>query len=241
MCDIYIIRVYLLKICYLIYEFIDDIINFSYIKMYIISFAAHIIKWYNDFYTLNEIYRLDISNHTIKKHYYSTLYFNILYTCYNYYLLSPLYYLLYMINPILSSIYILNVKYNDYNYKLIVDNRNNYNIDMIFKYKDYILTNEVFDMKYINLKCSIDPFNSNDKTININQYVFNNTYQTLKYMLMDINSDNNALNYLLPIKVEITDLIDDSTIIAFKVNNELIDLNISSICEQYILNNRLYN
>ena len=146
-----------------------------------------------------------------------------------------------MINPILSSIYVLNVKYNDYNYKLIVDIRNNYNIDMIFKYKDYILTNEVFDMKCINLKCSIDPLNSNDKTVNINQYVFNNTYQTLKYIVMDINSDYNALNYLLPTKVEITDLIDDTTIIAFEVNNEIIDLNLSLICEQYILNNSFDN
>ena len=58
---------------------------------------------------------------------------------------------------------------------------------------------------------------------------------------MDINSDYNALNYLLPIKVEITDLIDDTTNIAFEVNNEIIDLNLSSICEQYILNNSFGN
>ena len=241
MCDIFTIRTYIIKMCYLIYDFIDNIINLSNIKMSVIAFIAHIIKWYKEFYTLNEIYRLDISNNTINKHYFSTLYFNILYTCYNYPLLYPFYYILFIINPILSSIYVLNVKYNNRNYKLIVDNRNNYNLDMIFKYEDYILTNEVFDMKYINLKCNYNSLNSNNEIININQYVFNNIYQTLNYILIDINSDYNILNYLLPLNIEITDLIDDTVNISFEITNEIINLNISTICEQYILNNSFDN
>ena len=236
MCDIFIIRAYFLKMIYSICEFIDNI-NFSDIKLKIASFIARIIKMYNEFYTLNEIYSFNINNNIIHKYNYSTLYFNILYTCYNFPILYPFYYLFFMINPIISNVYVLNVKHNNYNYKLIVDNRNNYNIDMIFKYRDYILTNELFDMKEINLICSNDPLNNDNKKININQYIFNNMYQTLNYILLDINSEFNTINYLLPIKVEITDLIDDTEKITLDVKNELIESNISTICEQLILSN----
>lgn len=203
----------------------------------IISFFARLINWYNDFYSLNEIYRLTINKNSINKYNYSKLYFNILYTCYNFPLLYPLYYIFYMLNPIISDIYVLNIKHNNYNYKLIVDNTNDNNIDMIFKFKDYILLNEIFDMKSINLKYSNDPLNTNSDIININQYVFNNTYQTLEYILIDINSEYNTLNYLIPIQIEITDLIDESINVKFKINDEIFKSNLSIICEQYILNN----
>lgn len=203
----------------------------------IISFFARLINWYNDFYSLNEIYRLTINKSSINKYNYSKLYFNILYTCYNFPLLYPLYYIFYMLNPIISDIYVLNIKHNNYNYKLIVDNTYDNNIDMIFKFKDYILLNEIFDMKSINLKYSNDPLNTNSDIININQYVFNNTYQTLEYILIDINSEYNTLNYLIPIQIEITDLIDESINVKFKINDEIFKSNLSIICEQYILNN----
>jgi len=240
MIDIYTIRTCFLKMFYSIYEFISDF-NFYNIKTKIIAFIARIINWFNNFYTLNEIYSFDIKDNTINKSYYPKLYFNVLYTCYNFTILYPLYYILFMINPILSKIYILNVRYNNHNYKLIVDNKINDNIDMIFKYQDYILTKEIFDMKCIDLKCSNDPLNTNFKTFNINQYVFNNMYQTIKYIIMDINSDIIITNYVLPISVEITDLIDDTEKITFDINNQMLNLNVSTICEQYILSNSLNN
>ena len=240
MIDIFIIRAYFLEMFYYIYEFIN-IFNLSNIKSCIISNIACLISWFKNFYTLNEIYSLNISNNSIYKRYYSTLYFNILYTCYNFPLLYPLYYILFMINPILSKIYVLNVKYNNYNYKLIVDNTVNFNIDMIFKYRDYILTNDIFDMKYVNLNCSNNPLNTNNHLTNLNSYVFNNKYQTLYYIMLDINSEFNIVNYLMPLNIEITDIIDETDKISVDINNNMINMNISILCEQSILNESFNN
>lgn len=206
----------------------------NYIFHYLLKFN-NFIKENNN---INEVYYLSIKNNKIIKTNYSKFYFLLLSKLYQFYYLKFLFYIFYYLHPIKRYIYVIDTILNDTSYKIFIDYTKENNLDYLFNYQKYIFYNNKLDDKLINLVCSHIDKNDNLE-FNINKYCLSCKYQTLQYILFDININNELKNYIMPDNIKITDLIEMNDIkYEFKDEDFLLDIVsecITELCDNILL------
>ncbi len=191
---------------------------FNKIKYFILNLIAQIINKYNTFFNVKEIYSLSKinSNKLIVKNTYSLFYFNLLYVIY-YLNLFKLFNLLYYFKPFKNELYVIVIKYNNFLYKLFINNEMNDSLYFILNYKNIFKLNDDLDMKILKCKCYTLDKPNEFFDININNYYINNYYQSIQNILYDININHDIYNYILISQIYLYDILLDEIVNTYDV------------------------
>lgn len=177
-------------------------------KLYLLMYY-----YYNSFISyltndVNNIYKIDLdkSNSKLIKIKYPIWYYAFLNILYKY-LNINIFYMFYMFYPF-NGLYIMNISLNDRKYNIILNGYNNIaSINKFFNYKKYC--SDKINKGSLTIKLSAVHGNDINEYDIINYYI-DNEYNTLQYIILDINANNNI--FYIPDNIVLFDILNDKYI-----------------------------